>query len=505
MTDWKEEKDNIGAGAEPETADCEVNESPEEEKEELSEKEELENLAAMFQRELDKAKEREERMSDWDELASVPAGEIGDDIFFEENSASAAEDGEADEEEKEKIDETLCVRCGKNKKPTDEEGEILDDYCDDCMTARLSTHVSWVAGIFFAILLAVTAFAGRELVKSSDSFMTLMRAAGYRAEHRYTSAVDTYYAALQGGIESDYVVKNMIACYENSDLAIYVAELLTQLGYDEKELQKPWNYTLKKAYEKSEKIALTAEAAEKAIDDNTNADTGAFDFDAASKKLDELQQDKQYDPAIVQYYRYYAATVAGKDLNAQLEILTAEKKYIKSHGWLFEPKIAMVKAQLRQTDEALEMCAEMKKENKEWGEAYFLEVYALRLAGKYEEAAQKADAGVEAFNGTIGDKGDSDRYALSELYRQRAITAILAGDSKAGAEFAEKAHDTYQTVDTCNLLGICYALAKDEESYKNMEDFLKENGYEYEKDVKAVKNGEKTAADIFTSERGEIQ
>ena len=112
---------------------------------EKTEKEELEELAALFQQELNKAKEQAEQngsISDWDNLATVNRTVEGVETVkdAENEEVKAEEVSQADEESAEEIDESLCIRCGKNERKTDENGEYISDYCEECEKARLKTQ-----------------------------------------------------------------------------------------------------------------------------------------------------------------------------------------------------------------------------------------------------------------------------------------------------------------------------------------------------------------------------
>lgn len=475
---------------------------------EKTEKEELEELAALFQQELNKAKEQAEKqssISDWDNLATV--GGSVDGVKIEETSETGTEesddDSQADEESAEEIDESLCIRCGKNERKTDENGEYISDYCEECEKARLKTHVSWIGTVLFVIAVAVMIFAGRDFAKSADSFKSVLEADALRLDKKYTSAMDAYYTCIASGNDRGYVVKNMFKCYENNEMIMYASQIISQLGYDEDTLSKPWNSYLEKLYEKSEKLNSTSTYANNAITSAKDED-GKFDYDAAVKALDELAADETYDPAIVQYYRYYAAATASKSVDELIEIISANQDYIDEYPWLFLPKLATLKVRAGDSEGALEICDQMLKLNQEFADAYIVRVYNARMNKDYEKAISEADAAIKMFNGSEGGDGVVNTYALGELYRQRSVACLLAGKTDEGIEYAEKSQNTYQSVDSTNLLGICYILNGDEEKYKETQEFLENYGYEYLTDVTDFKAGKTTLEKIFLEDGGEI-
>lgn len=475
-----------------------------------SEKEELEELAALFQRELDKAREQAEKsgsISDWDNLATVGAAVEGVEApaksEAEGDGQTGSESKEGSAEDAEEIDDSICIRCGKNERKTDENGEYVSDYCEECESARLKTHVRWLGTVFFVLAVAIMIFAGRDFAKSADSFKTVLEADALRMDRKYTSAMDTYYEALSAGNDRGYVVKNMMKCYENGEMIMYASQILTQLGYDEDTLSKPWNSYFEKLYEKSEKLNLTSTYANQAITDATD-DDGNLDYDAAVAALDELEGSEDYDPAIVHYYRYYAAALASKSNEELIEIISSNEDYINEYPWLFLPKLATLKVGAGDSEGALEICDRMLKLDKESADAYIVRIYNARMNKDYETAIAEADEAAEIFNGSEGGDGVANTYALGEIYRQRSVACLLAGKTDEGIEYAEKSQNTYQSVDSTNLLGICYILSGDEDKYNETLEFLENYGYSYLTDVTDFKAGKTTLEKIFLEDGGEL-
>lgn len=475
---------------------------------EKTEKEELEELAALFQQELNKAKEQAEKqssISDWDNLATV--GSSVDGVKIEETSETGTdeseEDSQADEESAEEIDDSLCIRCGQNERKTDENGEYVSDYCEECEKARLKTHVRWLGTVLFVLAVAVMIFAGRDFAKSADSFKSVLEADALRFDKKYTSAMDAYYNCISSGNDRGYVVKNMFKCYDNTEMIMYASQTLVQLGYDEDTLDKPWNSYLKKLYEKSEKLNNTSTYANEAITSATDEDR-KIDYDAAVKALDELAADETYDPAIIQYYRYYAAATASKSTDELIEIISEDEDYINEYPWLFLPKLATLKVRAGDSEGALEICDKMLKLNQEFADAYIVRIYNARMNKDYEKAISEADAAAKMFNGSEGGDGVVNTYALGEIYRQRSVACLLSGKTDEGIEYAEKSQNTYPSVDSTNLLGICYIISKNEEKYKETQEFLEGYGYAYLTDVTDFKAGKTTLEKIFLEDGGEL-
>ncbi len=518
MSDFKEKEkgeglpeENNPAAAESETDAKALSDEANKPAEEKTEKEELEELAALFQQELNKAKEQAEKnssISDWDNLATVNRTvdgiETEEPVSDEKTDSESEKASEKEAEDEEETDESLCIRCGTNERKTDENGEYVSDYCEECEKARLKTHVSWIGAVFFILAVAVMIFAGRDFAKSADSFKAVLEADALRMDKKYTSAMDAYYSCLSSGNDRGYVIKNMLKCYEQGDQIVYASQILTQLGYDEDTLGKPWNSYLKKLYDKSEKLNATATAASQAVTDATD-DEGKLDYDAAVKALDEIAANEEYDPAVVQYYRYYAASLASKSVDELIQIISANQSYVDEYPWLFLPKLATLKVRAGDSEGALALCDEMLKFNQEFADAYIVRIYNARMNKDYEKAISEADAAAKLFNGSEGGDGAVNTYALGEIYRQRSIACLLAGKTEEGIEYAEKSQNTYQSVDSTNLLGICYILNKDETKYKETQEFLEGYGYTYLTDVTNFKAGKVTLEEIFLEDGGELQ
>ncbi len=516
MSDFKEKEKGEGLPEEEKavTADSQEEaaasaDNADKPKGEKTEKEELEELAALFQKELDKAKEQAEKsdsISDWDNLATVNRTVEGVEApkIAEKEETQTQAKAEESEEKAEEIDESLCIRCGKNERKTDENGEYISDYCEECEKARLKTHVSWIGTVLFVLAVAVMIFAGRDFAKSADSFKGVLEADALRLDKKYTSAMDAYYDCVSAGNDRGYVIKNMFKCYEDSEMIVYASQMLTQLGYDEDTLGKPWNSYLENLYKKSEKLNNTSTDANQALTSATDED-GNLDYDAAVKALDELAKSDDYDPAIVQYYRYYAAAKASKSADELIKVISENQDYIDEYPWLFLPKLATLKVRAGDSEGALELCDEMLKLNKEFADAYIVRIYTARMNKDYDKAISQADAAAKLFNGSEGGDGVINTYALGEIYRQRSVACLLAGKTEEGIEYAEKSQNTYQSVDSTNLLGICYTLNGNEEKYNETLEFLKNYGYTYLTDVTNFKAGKTTLEKIFLEDGGELQ
>lgn len=468
---------------------------------------EVEELAALLQQELDKAKAEAEKggaVSDWDNLAEV-GSDFGIGSIVAQAKEEAEENEEAEEEdEEEEIDESLCILCGENERETDENGEYISDYCENCKDSRLHTHVSWLGTVLFALVAIALVFSGREFGKVQESYTALMKADALRMDKMYSSAADGYLAAVSGDVQSPYAVKQMFKCFLESDQVVYISEFAAELGFDETALAKPWNRSIKKAAEKSDKVNNTSAAAADAVNEQGKED-GTLDFNAASKALDAIAGKSEYDPAIIEYYRYYAASVANQPIEEQYKILSANKAHVKAYPWLFMPKMAALQIRMGNHDEALKLCDDMLKTNAEFADAYILRIYSARMQKDYDKAIKEAETAALLFNGSEGGEGAVNKYAIGEIYRQESIAHLLKGETEKGIAVAEKAQANYQSVDSTNLLGICYILNGDTAKYTETENFLKQYGYEYLDDVVSFKSGKTTLEELFLKDGGELQ
>ena len=457
----------------------ETNEAPQEN--ELVQ--ELENLRDMFQQELDKATE---------EAENAPEALIQELDEFQEES-----------EEPEEFTGRLCEICGEN--PCAEEYGEDYPYCEECRNI-MKKYPLRASGILMSILMIAvfiaSAVAGTEYL---ESFMSVSEYAAYYDTGKLMTALNGYYS-YNSTAESDKIsmkaVKDSIEGFVKTGYLSDATALIQQV-YSEKQLKLPWNKKYAKIIEDADNLTESYYAITEIITpvlnkEDVDLDKVMADLDALYEAKDAEGNPMNINPVFIEYYRYVAMSVLGKDtetLLAQLE-KAAFADEDGSLQWVYISNYATMAAKSGNYELTELLYNRMIGTSKEDTAAYVALANYYRYAetpdpDKMLEICEEAKANV--YNGDLG------------YMPYMAIAYMLKGEGAVALETMEEYMSmSGYTVQTCNLFALCALYNGNEEIYDEMKSVLETSGYELSIEVEKYKNGKISIEEILTDKEGNI-
>ena len=116
---------------------------------------------------------------------------------------------------------------------------------------------------------------------------------------------------------------------------------------------------------------------------------------------------------------------------------------------------------------------------------------------QYDAAIKICEEGIEASGGDL------------DIYRNEAIAYMLKGDYAKANECGKNAYQFSMnygdlTLDIINTAALAAGLAKDDDTYKTLQDYLKTYNYEISTVVTDCLAGKKTVEQVFITDGGVI-
>ncbi|MCR4926242.1 MAG: tetratricopeptide repeat protein [Clostridiales bacterium] len=461
---------------------------------------ELEDIATLLQRELDKAKQESkdenalpDAVEDWENLVNQDENTLLS--VEEENQKSETlaetENEEADDEndDDEKTDDENQDISQPEKL---EEVEAMDG-AEEKAPAKFSPLALFTAFAVIALtLFAVINFSNDNIANIKSVF----EAEGYLRENKIISALNVY-TTINQNTNSEYAVRRIFSlCYKNG----YVSDALNFAETYKSYFNEPWNLKYKKQAAYTQKMMDTINELNPIVQQVASSN-GDFDYDSVISQLDAYNQESgKYDKATIEYYKSYVSSLASKDAETQLNYLKACAEANPSIEWLYKPDMANCYRLLGNMDEAIKIVNELIARNVDDSDMYNQKIFLYRMNKDYDLAIKACNDAVEAF---YDEKEESS--SNYEAYRQYAIVYLLKGDYENAVSKAETANDMTLDEKVINTLALCYLANSDEEGYKEMVDLLKEYSVEIAQDVTDYKDGKKTLEQIFLEGLGDIQ
>ena len=177
--------------------------------------------------------------------------------------------------------------------------------------------------------------------------------------------------------------------------------------------------------------------------------------------------------------------MADKSIDTQLEFLLKMEKEYPAGLMIYGPTIADYYYRSGDYAKSVEYADKMIAKNLYW------------YTGKYDAAIKICEEGIEASG------GDSD------IYRNEAIAYMLKGDYAKANECGKNAYQFSMnygdlTLDIINTAALAAGLAKDDDTYKTLQDYLKTYNYEISTVVTDCLAGKKTVEQVFITDGGVI-
>ncbi len=501
MDDQKEKR---GGAPEPNAAQkAEPNAAgkPEESREQ-SLHDELEDLARVFQEELDRAKAEAAADAEREEDAPGILIQGLDDL-----PDAAAQAKEAAEEQPEK-EKALCECCGERPRGTQKDPD--SPYCSVCDEGLRHYPFDFLNVLLALVLLVFVFYGGYQFARHTEVFVKAVEADTLASDKELYSAWNAYIEA-QDAMSADRIHGELV--YKRAIRVMY------RLGYmanaaeageniNAWELNLPHFRSTKTQLDRAAQFLATGDAAMEILSPYSSTLAQDIPYDDVLAELEALKtaspeettaedgstsdsdaytpQYTGYNTAMVAFYQYYLALISNQSLETQLGFVEEIQSLEPEETWIYATLLGELYAKTGRDIEPI--CAKMLEVNAEDDTPALLRVIALRTAGDYDEAVAQSEAAIADGNANA-----------SELYRQIGLCFLLQGDyEKAYEEINEGFQTTNPSIQLINTLALAASAAGEEEAYADLEDLLTSNGYAVSGDVLAYRAGTCTLESIFT-------
>ena len=442
---------------------------------------ELEEIRDMFQEAIDSAANEEEN---------------GEAELIQELEEFEDEDSIEQEEEL-----PLCECCGEKTVST-LHGEGYP-YCEECrdLMKHYPLRISGVlALILMVVVFGVTAYLSSG---SLDKALTVLEARTYASDNKMMSAVQSLYSfASDTSNDSSKAVEMLIDGFMRTGYVSNAKEVI-QANYTEKDLEKAGNKKYKKIIEFIDSFIATREAVEGVV---TDAFSGKdFDCDeliarleAEKEKFIDEEKGIRYNAILLDYYKYEALRLAKAEPAKQLEALKVIEDSDKDGiaEWIYIGAMCEVAAKMGDKELAEEYFEKMTEINSEDMKAYANLALYYRYLEQPDADAMIALCEEAAKNAPQGD---------TSYYPTLVIAYLIKGEGALALEtMGQYMNANYYTVSNCNLYALCAAYCGNEDVYKNMDETLKNAGYEISDLVVQYKNDKISIEESIADMRGDI-
>ena len=349
----------------------------------------------------------------------------------------------------------------------------------------------WKA-VVLAVVVVLVALAGAvDFVWSVPSFARVLQAEKFVRQNQLNSAMDAYYGASQNtaAAAAKRTVKGQALLYLNLGYVENAQNMLKNI-----DLEKSTNRDLKELGQQLDGITDTISAVEGVFGAYEEVEDDKLPYDELIGKIDALKddKDKNYDKAILEYYKYMLAAMTEQESAVRIGFLQAIQKENESYGWIYMPAMATEYIEAKDYEKAVALCVQMRERNVEDAGSYGTEASVYRLQKDYDKALATAEKGIE-----LDD-------ASSEPYRQKAIVQLLQGDKKGALENAQTAYDLSLNYATSYTLALCCLANGDQDGYDEVVSALEYYGVEMGRKVLDYKSGKLTVEDIFLNGEGDV-
>ncbi|MGN0571016.1 MAG: hypothetical protein ACI4K9_02410 [Candidatus Fimenecus sp.] len=459
---------------------------------------EMEELAKVFQEELDRAKAEAE------EVAKTAPADPEIELAAEQIPSTATKKSNSATESIPKED--LCDCCGEKRRGTDANPD--SPFCAEC-DSGLRHYPFDFLNIFFALVaICFVFYGGYVFADHTATFVAVQQADSLRAEKKMYSALDAYASAantmLNNHINGELVYKREILLA--ADLG-YISDLSEPAANIHSwELSLPHFRSVKAALDNASQFLTTWEHAGELISPYLYDESTEIPYDDIIAALDAMKTAEvvteadnsdtttayttnveSYSPAAIAFYKFRLAMLCEKDLETQIAFLEEipatdrDAQYV----WLYAPLLSELYAKTGRDIEP--MCQLLTDFNTEDNSPALARVIQMRIAGQYEEATALCDEALAA----------SEDLA-SEFYRQKALMLLAQGQYADAYTTVNTAYqNTSPSVQTVYTVALCAAAAGEETAYSEVVDMLESYGYTIPTEITGYKDGSVTLDQIL--------
>lgn len=463
---------------------------------------EMEELAKVFQAELDRAKAEAKEVAenvpvdpeiDLSDAEQIPAA----------TEKTVAENAPIPEEE-------LCDCCGEKRRGTAENPNA--PFCAEC-DAGLRHYPFDFLNLFFALIaICFVFYGGYVFANHTETFVAVQKADSLRAEKKTESALDAYTAAantmINNHINGELVYKREILLAYNAGYFSNLSEPVENIHTWE--LSLPHFRTLKRALDDAAAFLTTWEAADAMISASVSSAANPSDlpYDALIAKLDAMKaaevvtessesetttaanaytpKVEHYAPSAIAFYKYQLALICSKDLQTQIAFLEEFQAEAPQHVLLYAPLLVELYAKTGRDIEPL--CSLIENTSTEDCSPALAHAIQKRIAGQPDESMALCDDAIAAYPDFS-----------EEFYRQKALILLAQGNyseayTTVNTVYQESSSPSFQTVYT---VAVCAAAAGEETAYNEIISLLNKYDYSVPKEVTGYKDGSVTLQQIL--------
>lgn len=480
--------------------------------EELKLRAEMDELARTFQEELDKAKAEEEiRAAEQAKEQEILIQELEDDVRY---------DAEAPDEIPE---DELCECCGEKRRGTKDNPD--SPYCRDCERGLRRYPFELLNVLLVLIVLALSVVACVNFAQRVGIYSAAARAQHLEKQKMLYSAYSAYDntiglmkdSELNGELVYQRAVRNMLMINVLDDIGTYENQFnlfelkLPHLKTAYETFKTYEGYRLagldgyQVLYEEIQKLedddysklpyaeivgridALLSVSTEESYKYQESLGDGAEESPSYLVKLDN------YDPAMMEFFKFYAAALSEQDKEVQIAHLEKVRAAYPELTWLYGAFLGDLYNKSGRDVE--ELCKQIEGYNAEDSTADIIRTTNLRINGKRTDAIALAQKNI--------DKGSPNAY---EFYRQQAICYLLDGNiEKAYSAATSGYEDSQYSVQVCEVYAIASIAAGKTDSYDEIAKLFEENGVKMSDEVLAYKDGTVSLEEIFAQGDYDIQ
>lgn len=464
---------------------------------------ELEDLARVFQEELDRAKAQAEADANRTEDAPGILIQSLDDLPDVQREADAEAGPKNDTEE------TLCECCGERPSGTQKDPD--SPYCSVCDEGLRHYPFDFLNVLLALVLLVFVFYGGYQFADHTEVFVRTAQADSLAADNELYSALDAYTQAEEA-MSSDRINGELV--YKRAALTMYKLGYMSnvvELGNNIPawELNLPHFRSTKTQLNRAAQFLATGDAATEILSPYMSMSAQDIPYDDVLAQLEALKtavpeettaaegedttDDGAYEPqysgyntAMVAFYQYYLALISDQSLETQLGFLEEIRSLEPEETWIYAALLGELYAKTGRDIEPI--CTKMLEVNAEDDTPALLRVIALRTAGDYDEAIAQSEAAIADNN-----------VNASELYRQIGLCYLLQGDYETAYEkVSEGFQTTNPSIQLINTMALAASAAGEEDAYTEVADLLTNNGYVVSEEVLEYRAGTRTIESIFT-------
>ena len=458
-------------------------------------------------------------------------------------------------------DDGLCIVCGKPRKDSPS-----DLYCPVCRKKYLKTSYGFSHIVLAVVLMFFASFSYFVCVPTVKQAVQIAKAESYAEEKRYNDAVDTCMEitaeneTLNNGfnavlsslnknhkskiffVDGNRSMKVIISAYadtiafDDDQIETFIKYVDTSIG--EKALKKTSNADIRKVYdfctELQEYAKSIAEGWSKFFYTDKNDSKQKVKYDEAVLYLDNRKNDTPAQRCVNEYYKAIAGFYAEKKPEVVYANFEKACEYAGDFDYFFMPDYLYmawtnedyersinlaealfeknvnntdayyyaIKANILQGDfdAADERCEVMKKENPDGAEYYSIKAEILRRKGQFDESVELCKEGIKL-------------NADEELYRQQAISYMLADNKEAALEAIELSYDiclqnayagTEVSLEVMNTTALIGCICGDTDLYDGSCSIIEQLSMTLEKKVQDCIKGEITFEEVFMEGTGDV-